>query len=150
VLIRFGFLLPREKMSFKMQAIKESNQDVFKVSCALYFLIIIIVFLPLLTTKTAWQVLDASMSWAQVRSECSLIHVKHPYSSLLPENLINHSAVTAQDFTAFENVTILFQGIGNNVVVDFKDGEYLRQLRIPNDSVIVEKKSSLLKKINNN
>jgi len=40
----------------------------------------------------------------------------------------------------------LFQGIGNNVVVDFKEGESLRQRRIPNDSIIGEKKSSLLKK----
>jgi len=148
--IKLGIVLPDDKMPLKTQLNKKNNEDLSKMSFAICSFVVTIVLFPLLSTSVIGQSLERAMYWAQVRVEHSILHVKHPYSSLLPENLINHNAVTAQDFTAFENVTILFQGIGNNVVVDFKDGEYLRQLRIPNDSVIVEKKSSLLKqKINN-
>jgi len=123
-----------------MQVTKEANDDVSKISLLLYSLIVIIALLPLLVTSVTGKLLEGAMHLAQVRIEQSVLYVKYPYSSLLPETLIN-SAATAQDFVAFKDVTILFQGIGSNTVIEFKEGEYFRQLRIPNDSVIVEKKS---------
>jgi len=123
---------------------REVNNDVTKRTFKFYLAALYVVLLPLFVTSVTEQLLGRPMYWAQVRIEGGILHVKYPYSSFFPENLKNNT-IAAQDFTTFEGLTVLFQGIGNNVVVEFKDGEYSYQLRIPNDSIVIEKRASLFR-----
>ena len=104
--------------------------------------IICFVFIPLIFGGVTGQLLDNSMRLVKLRIDSPILYVKMPYSNLLPESLLAKDAAVMSDFIAFEGITVLFRGVGNVTTVIFKDGEYTRQLGIPNDQVIIERKKN--------
>ncbi|AZV93003.1 hypothetical protein CBF45_04075 [Bordetella sp. J329] len=110
----------------------------------LYFVsIAVVVLLPLLMSNAIGQLLDGAMRLAQIRAEHSILYVKAPYNQMLPQSLEVSTATAPQGFTAYEKVVILFRGVGDAIVVSFKDGDYIRQLDLPNDHVMVERRQHL-------
>ncbi|MNJ78231.1 hypothetical protein D3C77_759200 [compost metagenome] len=81
------------------------------------------------------------MRLAQVRIEHATIYVKAPYNTLVPDTLLAKEVRILEGYKAYSGVTVLFKGFGNTTVISFEDGDLKRQLDVPNDQIIVEKKS---------
>jgi hypothetical protein len=84
--------------------------------------------------------LDATMRFAHIRVEHPIVYMKEPYSSLLPQTLASKNQMALKDYVAFDGLTILFKGFGKTTVVSFPDTDAVRQLEIPNDFLIIEKR----------
>lgn len=109
-----------------------------------YFISIgIIVLAPLFISQSIGQLIDGGMRLAQLRIEHPILHVKAPYSQILPQALEIKNATSPQGFTPYEKVTILFHGVGNAIVVSFEDESNQRQMEIPKDHVIIERRSHI-------
>lgn len=81
------------------------------------------------------------MRLAQVRIEHATIYVKAPYNALVPDTLLAKEAKVLEGYKAYAGVSVLFKGFGSTTVISFADGDLKRQLDVPNDQIIVEKKS---------
>ncbi|MNJ67704.1 hypothetical protein D3C77_638980 [compost metagenome] len=66
--------------------------------------------------------------------------MKAPYNALLPDGLIAKEAKVPEGYKAYAGVTVQFKGFGTTTVILFSDNGLRRQLDIPNDQIIVEKK----------
>lgn len=99
-----------------------------------------ILFIPLFLTGTFGQLLDGAMRLAHVRIENAVVFTKEPYSSLFPEAAREKNQNPPKEYAAYGNITILFKGFGKNTVISFKDGNTVRQIEIPNDHVIIQKR----------
>lgn len=95
---------------------------------------------PILVGGVSGQLMDGAMRIAQIRIEGPTIYVKAPYNVLLPKVLITNEFKTPEDYIAYVGTTVQFRGFGNSTVITFQDGQRRRQLDIPNDHIIVEKK----------
>lgn len=82
--------------------------------------------------------LDAAMRFAHIRVEQAVVHVKAPYDAMLPVTLPKLGG--APPYSSFKNITVLFTGIGNSTAIEFVDGDLVRQLDIPNDSILIEQR----------
>lgn len=98
-----------------------------------------LIFLPLLFGGVTGQLADGAMRLAQVRVEKAVIYVKAPFSTLLPAELNAADIRAPEDYKAFRDVTVLFQGFGTTTAIGFKDNDRSRQVDLPNESLIVEK-----------
>lgn len=99
-----------------------------------------IIFAPLIFFRSVTGlILDMSMKKANIRIESSSIYIKNPHALLIPKTLVSTKMDTLTDYTAFEKVTVLFNGFGKTTVVSFDNGKGTRQLEIPNDQLIIVK-----------
>lgn len=120
-----------------LAAVEASKQkSIYHIVCFLMML------LPLLISGVSGQLVDAAMRLANVRIEHPVIYAKAPYSELLPESLIAKNLEAPVGYKAYEGISVRFKGFGSTTVVAFKDEDTERQLEIPNDQIIVEKKST--------
>lgn len=126
----------------KEQALRSG--DVERHSSIYLFLIGCMMLLPLMIGGVSGQLLDGAMRLAHVRIEQPIIYVKAPYNALLPASLIAQALQVPEGYTAYGDIAVLFKGFGNTTVLAFKDGEYQRQLEVPNDEVIVEVRNNVL------
>ena len=122
----------------KAQAAVEASKhkDIYHIVCLLMLL------LPLLIGGVSGQLVDGAMRLANVRIEQPVIYAKAPYNELLPESLIANKLKAPEGYKAYEGISVRFKGLGSTTVVAFKDEDAERQLEIPNDQIIVEKKST--------
>lgn len=122
----------------KAQAAVEvsKHKNTYLIVCFLMLL------LPLLVGGVSGQLVDSAMRLANVRIEHPVIYAKSPYNELLPESLIAKNQKAPEGYKVYEGISVRFRGFGNTVVVAFKDEGVERQLEIPNDQIIVEKKST--------
>lgn len=111
--------------------------------------IIIILIAPLSIGILATNLLNSTMQIIHTRVESAKIQIKEPYSQLIPESLKSTSSRQIIDYTAFENITILFKGLGKFTVISFKDGDNIKELEIPNEFLIIEKTQASIKKQGN-
>lgn len=102
------------------------------------FCIILTLLLPLMVGGVNGKLMDGAMRLAHVRIENSIIYIKEPYNAFFPLALIKRISQVPEGYTAYGDITVLFKGFGNTVVVEFKDGESQRKLEIPNNHVIIE------------
>ena len=119
----------------------QRSGDAGKAKNAYLVCISLIMLLPLLMGGVSGQLMDGAMRMAQVRIEHATVYVKAPFNSLMPDALVAKEAKTPEGYKAYVGVIVQFKGFGNTTVIAFKDGELQRQLDIPNDQIIVEKKS---------
>lgn len=119
-----------------LAAVEASKQkSIYHIVCFLMML------LPLLIGGVSGQLVDGAMRLANVRIEHPVIYAKAPYGELLPESLIAKDLKAPEGYKAYEGISVRFKGFGSMTVVAFKDEGMERQLEIPNDQIIVEKKS---------
>lgn len=123
---------------YKAQATVEvsKHKNIYHIVCLLMLL------LPLLIGGVSGQLVDSAMRLANVRIEQPVIYAKAPYDELLPESLIAKNLKVPEGYKAYEGISVRFRGFGSTTVVAFKDKDAERQLEIPNDQIIVEKKST--------
>ncbi|WP_405118248.1 hypothetical protein [Pseudomonas leptonychotis] len=121
----------------KAQAAVEASKhkSIYHIVCFL------IMLLPLLVGGVSGQLVDSAMRLANVRIEQPVIYAKAPYDELLPESLIAKNLKAPKGYKVYEGISVRFKGFGSTTVVAFKDEDTERQLEIPNDQLIVEKKS---------
>ncbi|WP_432217083.1 hypothetical protein ACREYJ_17310 [Pseudomonas kribbensis] len=100
-----------------------------------------IMFTPLLMGGVSGQLMDGAMRMAQIRVDHPAVYVKAPFSSLMPDALVDKEVKAPEGYKAYNDVTVQFKGFGNTTVIAFADGKLQRQLDIPNDQIIVEKKT---------
>jgi hypothetical protein len=93
--------------------------------------------MPVFVSGVTGQLLDAAMRGAHIRIEKSNILVKTPYSALLPAVRRAKKQVVPEQYVEFENLSVLFTGLGTATVVSFIEDGKEKQLEIPNDSMIL-------------
>ncbi|PIF52747.1 hypothetical protein CLU80_5232 [Pseudomonas sp. 29] len=96
---------------------------------------------PILFGGVSGQLIDTAMRVAQVRIEKPTLYLKAPYSSLIPDALVAKDFKAPEGYKAYAGVTVEFKGFGSSTVISFPDGKIKRQLEIPNNQIIVEKKT---------
>lgn len=119
----------------------QSSGEAGKKKSAYLVSITVVMLLPLVMGGVSGLLMDGAMRMAQVRIENAAVYVKAPYNALLPDALVVKEAKAPEGYKAYAGVTVQFKGFGNTTVIAFKDGELQRQLDIPNDQIIVEKKT---------
>lgn len=119
----------------------QRSGDAGKAKNAYLACLSLIMLLPLLMGGVSGQLMDGAMRMAQVRIEHATVYVKSPYNALMPDVLVAKEAKAPEGYKAYAGVTVQFKGFGNTTVIAFADGELKRQLDIPNDQIIVEKKT---------
>ena len=125
-----------EKISLQKTGNIEQEKNAFLVSLAVMMLT------PILFGGVSGQLIDTAMRLAQVRIERPTLYLKAPYSSLIPDVLVANGFKAPEGYKAFTGVTVEFKGFGSSTVIAFPDGKLRRQLDIPNNQIIVEKKTS--------
>ena len=101
----------------------------------------LILILPIAVGGVSGELLDATMRVAQVRADKDLIiHIKEPYSSLVPTNKTSHSIMAPRGYIAFDQLIVLFKGFGKFTVISFKKEGKARNLEIPNSHLIIQKR----------
>jgi len=118
----------------------QRSGDAGKAKTAYLVCLSSIMLLPLLVGGVSGQLMDGAMRIAQVRIEHATIYVKAPYNALLPDELTIKKTKVPEGYKAYTGVTVQFRGFGNTTVILFSDEDFKRQLDIPNDQIIVEKK----------
>lgn len=101
---------------------------------------------PLLMGGVTSDLLQAAMSFAQIRIERATILVKPPYANLLPAPKDS----PLENYKRFENATVIFRGVGNSTLIEMHTEETAIRLEIPNDSIIVERRVKPIAKIRKN
>ncbi|MFW9082942.1 hypothetical protein ACOI7N_00010 [Pseudomonas sp. P2758] len=108
----------------------------------------VLIVTPLCFGGITTDLLQTAMTIANVRIEKAVIHVKPPYSSLLP----GQTDSKLENYKRFENATIIFRGVGNTTLVEIQSEDSSTRLEVPNNSIIIErnkKTSQKLPKMNN-
>lgn len=123
-----------EKALLQKAGSVEKDKSAYLVSIAVMMLT------PILFGGVSGQLIDTAMRIAQVRIETATLYLKAPYSSLMPDNLIPKDLKAPEGYKAYTGVTVEFKGFGSTTVISFPDGKLRRQLVIPNNQIIVEKK----------
>lgn len=123
-----------EKETLRRSGGTEKEKDAYLVSLWMVMLT------PLIVGGVSGQLIDGAMRLAQIRVENATIYIKAPYNTLMPNGLIARDVRTPENYIAYSRVTAQFRGFGNSTVIAFLDEKVKRQLDIPNDYIIVEKK----------
>jgi hypothetical protein len=118
----------------------QSSGKAGKQKSAYLVSITVVMLLPLILGGVSGLLMDGAMRMAQVRIEHAAVYVKAPYNALMPDALVVREAKAPEGYKAYAGVTVQFKGFGNTTVIAFKDGPLQRQLDVPNDQIIVEKK----------
>lgn len=99
--------------------------------------LIVIVSTPLFIGGVSDKLLDGAMRLANVRTEKAVVHIKEPYITYASESGVTGSKSNfGEKYTRIEDVNVLFNGFGGNVVIKAKSGSnnYVN-LTIPADHV---------------
>jgi len=136
--IKEATLTSRSAIHIEDVADHRKNRDVRDLQNNRLIALTFVAILPLFLGGVSGQLLDSAMSVAHVRIENATVYVKEPYSTLIPMSLQPKAPSSPRDYSAFENVQVLFTGFGKSTVVAYpKDGKTVK-LEIPNDQVIIE------------
>ncbi|MDU9025113.1 hypothetical protein LOY64_14090 [Pseudomonas corrugata] len=100
----------------------------------------LIILTPILMGGVTSDLLQTAMSLAKIRIERATILVKPPYANLLPDPKDS----PLQDYKVFENATVVFRGVGNSTLIEMRTADTAIRLEIPNDSIIIERKTRLI------
>ncbi|WP_024619009.1 MULTISPECIES: hypothetical protein [Pseudomonas] len=106
----------------------------------------VILLTPLLMGGVTSDLLQAAMSFAQIRIERATILVKPPYANLLP----TPKDSPLEDYKRFENATVIFRGVGISTLIEMHSEGTAIRLEIPNDSIIVERRVKPVAKVRKN
>lgn len=106
------------------------------------FLVVIFLTLPLLVGGVTGELLDGAMRLANIRKDVAVVHIKEPYVTYAVEyGLIGEKSAFGSDFSKYRDITILFDGLGRNVVIEMKKATGTVSFAIPSDHIyIIQKK----------
>ncbi|WP_245150821.1 hypothetical protein [Pseudomonas fluorescens] len=127
---------PVEKLHAEMKRLKKTRTVIAGV----------ILLTPLLMGGVTSDLLQAAMSFAQIRIERATILVKPPYANLLPAPKDS----PLENYKSFENATVIFRGVGNSTLIEMRTEETAIRLEIPNDSIIIERRVKPIANIRKN
>ena len=96
-----------------------------------------ILFAPLFYGGVSGQLLEIGMSMANIRKDHATVYVKSPYAFLLPEQNVSDLSPKLPDYKRFDNVSVLFHGLGKRTVVSFDAGGRRKNLTVPDDYIIL-------------
>lgn len=78
------------------------------------------------------------MSMANIRKDHATVYLKSPYSFFLPAERASTLLPELPDYSRFDNVSVLFHGLGKRTVISFEEGGRRRNLKVPDDYIIFE------------
>ncbi|RMJ02938.1 hypothetical protein DOQ08_02403 [Marinobacter litoralis] len=98
-------------------------------------LLAVIFFIPLLVGGISGKLVDGAMRLVGARAESAIVHVKEPYKTYASlHGLPGKESHFGEDYQALENVVVLFNGFGRDVVLEGTDVDGKRvQLIVPSD-----------------
>ena len=114
---------------------KLGNLEALKKAQLLLFAFIYM--FPLVFGGIFGQLLETTMTMANVRVDKCTTYIKEPYANLIPNNT-NNKENPLNGYKKFNNVKILFKGFGKTTVVEYHENNLLRKLEIPNDQIIIQ------------
>ena len=92
---------------------------------------------PLLVGGVSGVLLEGAMRFANIKKGPSYVMLRAPYSTFVPSRLQAKQSPQVPDFTTFESVDVMFSGMGQKSVIEFKDNKKTQRLEIPNESILV-------------
>lgn len=101
------------------------------------YLLACLVIIPLLMGGVSGVLLEGAMSFANIKKGESFVLLRPPYDNLIPFEYKADKAPPAPGYMAFENIEVMFSGIGEKTVIEFKKNDKVKHLEIPNDKVLV-------------
>ena len=99
--------------------------------------LVLIAITPLMIGGISGVLVEASMRAANVRKDYVYIMLRTPYSAFVPKQFQTQLFSNTPDLTAFKDITVLFSGIGEKTVIQFRYDGREQNLTVPNDSIIV-------------
>ena len=100
-------------------------------------LLIAIIIIPLVTSGVTPNLIEASMKIVGIKKNPSYVLLHAPYNAFVPAELQTKQVPQALGYTTFENIDVMFTGIGQKTIIQFKDHDKLHHLEIPNDDIII-------------
>lgn len=104
------------------------------------FLLFFIFLIPLTMGGVTGKFLDGAMRFANLRTDSVAVHIKAPYTTFMAENGLSGKASNfGNDYLEYNDVTVLLQSIGKNVVIEKNNGKSDITLPIPADNIFIVK-----------
>lgn len=92
---------------------------------------------PLFVGGVSGVLLEGAMRFANIKKGPSYVMLRTPYSTFVPPRLQAKQSPQVPDYTAFEGVDVMFSGMGQRSVIEFKNDKKAQRLEIPNESILV-------------
>lgn len=101
-------------------------------------LVIVIMIIPLLLGGVSGKLLDGAMRLSNVKEDKVTVHIKKPYLEYVAEHKIKaNKSNLGKEYGTFENMNVLFNGFGKNVVLTQSGIDNPINLVIPSDHIII-------------
>ncbi|MHB1098236.1 MAG: hypothetical protein ACYCZR_01660, partial [Burkholderiales bacterium] len=81
--------------------------------------------------------LEGAMRFANIKKGPSYVMLRAPYSAFVPPRFQTKQSPQVPGYTTFEGVDIVFSGMGQKSVIEFKNDKKTQRLEIPNESILV-------------
>lgn len=124
-------ILPAANDSRVLQLDKERLRTARGLSLILLFAT------PLLVGGVSGVLLETGMRFANIKKAPSFVMLRAPYSTFVPPHLLAKQSPQVPDYTTFEGVDVMFSGMGQKSVIEFKNDKKTQRLEIPNESILV-------------
>lgn len=114
-----------------------------------YSILLLILFTPLLVGGISEKLIEETMRIVHMREYSMAVHIKKPYiNQAIEYGLKGKSSSFGDEYCKFESITVLFKGVGRNIVINTiptnVDKNLIVPLVIPKDYIfITPQKSSL-------
>lgn len=92
---------------------------------------------PLLVGGVSGILLEGGMRFANIRKGPSYVMLRMPYSAFIPARFQAKQLPQVPDYTTFEGVDVVFSGMGQKSVIEFKNDRKAQRLEIPNESILI-------------
>lgn len=92
---------------------------------------------PLLVGGASGVLLETAMRMANIKKGSSFVMLRTPYSTFVPVQFQAKQSPQVPGYTTFERVDVMFSGMGQKSVIEFRDDKMAHRLEIPNESILV-------------
>lgn len=116
---------------------RASHLDKVRPKTAHALSLIAIFVIPLVAGGVSGVLLEGAMRFANIKKGPSYVMLHAPYSTFIPSRFQAKQSPQAPDYTTFGGIDVMFSGIGQKSVIEFKDGRRARRLEIPNESILI-------------
>lgn len=93
--------------------------------------------MPIVFSKTSDVIINEAMKMTGFRRHANVIFVKKPFSEFIPNYYLSKNINSLSGYKEYQGMLILFKGIGKNVVLEYRKGDKINSIIIPNDSVLM-------------
>ena len=99
--------------------------------------LIAIFITPLLVGGVSGVLMEGVMRFSSIKKGPSYVMLRTPYSNFIPSNFQAKQSPQVPEYTTFESVDVLFSGMGQKSLIEFKVDKKTQRLEIPNESMLV-------------